>query len=591
MRNTLAAESSPYLLQHKDNPIHWQTWNETTIKQAKRLDKPILLSVGYAACHWCHVMAHECFENQAIAELVNHDFVAIKVDREEHPQVDMVYQAALQAMDAPGGWPLTMFLTSEAEPFWGGTYFPLTSKFGRPPFAAVLRAVAKSWRDGKPKIRANVAALRSALRALSNPKAAAQLPDAAVLCEAAESLSASFDMGNGGIGGAPKFPQVPLLEFLWLRRKSHPRSGDFVLLTMEKMCEGGIFDSLGGGFARYSVDEAWLVPHFEKMLYDNGQLLGLLATLYAESGRPLFAETARLLVEWLEAEMQIRGCWAAALDADSKNARGKSEEGAFYVWREEEIDKILGGSGAAAADFKKDWGVSAQGNWEGKNILHRLGKRAIGEEQRRKLLKARNRRPRPGRDDKILADGNGITIAALVSAADKFAEPKWLKLAERGFASLCELLGEGGRLSHCHMGGKSLHRANLDDYAQVIIAACNLFDATAEKPYLRTAEELFAAVKAEHKTAQGYAYADAKSSELLPIRVKPIIDSATASGNAAIIRALRMLASFTGDKAYLEEATAIALALGGSANSYFPSSASFFAAVDNLGDGGNDGLN
>ncbi len=576
MKNVLGEAESPYLLQHKNNPLAWQVWSADTLKLAQKLKKPILLSVGYASCHWCHVMAKESFCDPQIARLAE-KFVAVKVDREERPEVDMVYQIALQAMGEQGGWPLTMFLTPQGEPFWGGTYFPPRSGFGRPSFGSVLLAMDELWRQEPGKVRSNVAALKKAIANLGSPQRVAAPPAIAALKRSVERLSALFDRKNGGIGKPPKFPQTPLLEFLWEFRRHYPEGGKFVLLTARKMCQGGIFDHLGGGFARYSVDERWLAPHFEKMLYDNGQLLGLLARLYKAEKEPLFASAARLTVEWLETEMEHKGCWSAALDADSKNAEGESEEGAFYTWKKGEIDEVLAEDAPA---FAHKFGVSEGGNWEGKNILHSVKGEPVPAAERQKLLRARRRRSPPGRDDKILTDSNGIAIYGLTLAAESFGRPDWLGLAERGFAGLCRLLVKNGRLFHCHMGGKTLHSATLDDYAHTIIAACGLFAATAEKAYLKRAEELFAALKADHKTTQGYAYAGIEASRLLPVRIKPVIDSAIPSGNGALLRALRLLAKHSGKEAYETEAKELRLALGGSAAGYFPSSAAFFCGGD-----------
>ncbi|HFD16517.1 MAG TPA: thioredoxin domain-containing protein, partial [Rhodospirillales bacterium] len=408
MANALADATSPYLLQHKDNPVAWRPWGPEALAEARRLDRPILLSVGYAACHWCHVMAHESFEDPATAELVNRHFVPIKVDREERPDVDALYQQALALLGQPGGWPLTMFLTPEGEAFWGGTYFPPEPRFGRPGFRQVLARIAELWAGDRDRLFANRDAIREALGRLNRPERGALDPDARAA--AARRLASLFDPAHGGLGGPPKFPQAPVLAFLWRMARHHalPELEQPVLHTLRRICQGGIYDHLGGGFARYAVDERWLVPHFEKMLYDNGQLLELLAEAHAATGDPLFATRIAETVGWLEREMLTEGGFAASLDADSEG-----EEGRYYLWTPEEIEAVLGPDDAAR--FGAVYGVAPEGNFEGRTVLARLGEQGLrppAEEAelaalRARLLEARHRRVPPARDDKVLADWNG----------------------------------------------------------------------------------------------------------------------------------------------------------------------------------------
>ncbi|MFZ0403145.1 MAG: thioredoxin domain-containing protein, partial [Pseudolabrys sp.] len=416
--NRLAQATSPYLLQHKHNPVDWWTWGPEALAEAKTSNRPILLSVGYAACHWCHVMAHESFEDEATAQVMNELFVNIKVDREERPDIDQIYMNALHLLGEQGGWPLTMFLTPQAEPVWGGTYFPKETRFGRPAFVDVLREVARLFREEPGRIEQNRTALLSRLTDKARPagKVTIGLKE---LDAAAMQVGNMFDRVNGGLRGAPKFPQPAILEMLWragLRTKD-ARFFETVEHSLERMSEGGIYDHLGGGFSRYSVDERWLVPHFEKMLYDNAQLLELLALAFQRSSTPLFAQRARETVEWLRREMTTdEGAFAASLDADSEG-----EEGKFYVWSKNEIVELIG---PEAGEFlARYYDVTDEGNFEGHNILNRLKTvpRSEADEARLSrlraiLLEARAGRVRPSLDDKVLADWNGLMIAALVNA-------------------------------------------------------------------------------------------------------------------------------------------------------------------------------
>ena len=409
-QNRLARETSPYLLQHKDNPVAWWAWGPEALAEAKRANKPILLSVGYAACHWCHVMAHESFEDDDTARVMNELFVNIKVDREERPDIDQIYMAALHHLGEHGGWPLTMFLTPDGEPIWGGTYFPKTSRYGKPAFVDVLREIARLFRDEPGKIEHNRSALMERLAATARPAGSVTI-GTAELDNAARQLGGLIDPVNGGTRGAPKFPQAALFELLWRagQRTGEARYFAAVEITLDHICEGGIYDHLGGGFSRYSVDERWLVPHFEKMLYDNAQLLELLAIARRRNGKALYRQRARETVEWLKREMTIReGAFSASLDADSEG-----EEGKFYVWSYDEILRALGVEDGEF--FARHYDVTPAGNFEGHNILNRLKPLPRSEEDetrlaalRAKLLALRDTRVRPGLDDKVLADWNGL---------------------------------------------------------------------------------------------------------------------------------------------------------------------------------------
>jgi uncharacterized protein len=569
MTNALAGETSPYLLQHKDNPVDWQPWGPVALASAQAQDKPILLSIGYAACHWCHVMAHESFEDATVAALMNDGFINIKVDREERPDLDTIYQHALAAMGEQGGWPLTMFLTPAGEPFWGGTYFPPTARWGRPGFPDVLTAIGAAYRDKRDQIAQNVAALKQALERLGRPAGGAGL-DTAFVDRAALRLAQEVDRVEGGIGSAPKFPQVPVFTLLWrgALRLDDATLRAAVLVTLDHISQGGIYDHLGGGFARYSVDSRWLAPHFEKMLYDNALLIELLTSAWQGTRAPLYAARVAETIGWAQREMLLpEGGFASSLDADSEH-----EEGKFYVWTAAEIDRLLG---ADAARFKEFYDVQPEGNWEGKTILNRLRHMAPGTEAeeaalarcRAVLFDARAPRVRPGRDDKVLADWNGLMIAALAQAGMAFARADWVALAARGFAFIRDALGEdGGRLAHAWRAGKRAHRAVLDDYANMSRAALALHEATGDPSYLAAAETWVALCDAHYGDPAGGGYFfTADDAEALLVRTKQAYDSPNPSGNGTMAEVLARLHHLTGAASYRARAEVLFAAFAGEA--------------------------
>jgi uncharacterized protein len=555
--NRLARETSPYLLQHKHNPVAWWAWGPDALNEAQATGKPILLSVGYAACHWCHVMAHESFEDEATAAVMNELFVNIKVDREERPDIDQIYMSALHHLGEQGGWPLTMFLTPKGEPVWGGTYFPKTSRYGRPAFVDVLREVSRLFREEPDKIGQNRDSLMARLAADARPAGKVTV-GARELDQLARQIGGAFDPTNGGLRGAPKFPNSALYELVW---RAGLRGGDkrfFELIehTLERICEGGIYDHLGGGFSRYSVDERWLVPHFEKMLYDNAQLLELLALAFARSGNPLFRQRATETVGWLKREMTTpEGAFSASLDADSEG-----EEGKFYVWSEAEIVEALGAENAAL--FVQHYDVSEGGNFEGHNILNRLNKlpRSADDEAklsmlRDQLLMLRRKRVRPGLDDKILADWNGLMIAALANAGSMLAEPSWVALAARAFDFIARSMTKADRLGHSWREGRLLYPGLASDFANMIRAALALYEATGQGAYLQRAlawqrafDENYA-----HPGNGGY-YLTASDAEGLVVRPASTSDDATPNPNSIAAQNLVRLAALTGDAKWREQA-------------------------------------
>jgi len=555
--NRLAHETSPYLLQHKHNPVDWWPWGTEALAEAKRTNKPILLSVGYAACHWCHVMAHESFEDAKTAEVMNDLFVNIKVDREERPDIDQIYMSALHHLGEHGGWPLTMFLTPNAEPFWGGTYFPNTARYGKPAFADLLREVERVFRENPQSVEQNRSALMARLMASARPtgRVVIAAPD---LDRAADQLLSLIDPVNGGIRGAPKFPQSMMLEFLWRagERTNNNRRFAAVELTLARICEGGIYDHLGGGFSRYSVDERWLVPHFEKMLYDNALLLELLAVAYLRSRNDLFRRRAHETVAWLTREMITpEGAFCASLDADSEG-----EEGKFYVWSLDEVTSALGSD--EAAFFAAHYDVTAEGNFEGHNILNRLKHipRSMEDEQRltpsrEKLLSLREKRVRPGLDDKILADWNGLMFAVLVMAGLALDEPLWLEMAARAFLFIDAKMAHGDRLGHSWRAGKLLVPGLASDHAAMIRAALALHEATGEEAYLERALAWQATLDRHYANPENGGYfLTADDAVGLVVRPNSTSDDATPNPNALAAQNLIRLALFTGQHAWRDKA-------------------------------------
>ena len=551
--NRLAGETSPYLLQHKDNPVHWRPWGPEVLADAKETGKPILLSVGYAACHWCHVMAHESFENEDIAALMNEHFVNIKVDREERPDIDAIYMSALHMLGEQGGWPLTMFLTPDGEPFWGGTYFPPEPRYGRPGFPQILTELSRIFREEPEKIENNRAALLQALAARS-AKDARATPPADLAERVAGKLLQVMDGENGGIQGAPKFPQTGILTLLW-RVHLHTDNDTFaepVLKALNHMCEGGIYDHLGGGFARYTVDAEWLVPHFEKMLYDNAHFIRHCVWAHSETGSELFRTRIEETISWLSGEMMMpANGFAASLDADSEG-----EEGKYYVWALEEVTDVLG---AKAESFAATYDITAEGNWEGKNIpnlsaFRRDPDRAAREitrhaASRKTLLNRRETRIPPGRDTKVLADWNGYAIRAIAEAGRYFGSESWLGLAGDQFRALMTILFGDKRLAHLFDGDRVSDFGFATDYAAMIAAALALHEATGEADFLSDAERLADMLKRNHfdfESSRGFWMQERDSTDT-PVLTWNDLDEANPAATAQILESLSRLALLTDD--------------------------------------------
>ncbi len=580
--NRLGAETSPYLLQHADNPVDWRPWGAEALAEAAASNRPILLSIGYAACHWCHVMAHESFEDPDTAALMNRYFVPIKVDREERPDIDHLYMNALHALGEQGGWPLTMFAAPDGSPFWGGTYFPPEPRWGRPSFRQVLAGIAKAWDDGDELVTHNTAALRRALDAMAEARPGTGIAPAD-LDRAAATLLRLTDPDQGGLRGAPKFPNPAIFRFLWQNdfRAGATEAHAALHLLLQRMSQGGIYDHLGGGYARYATDAIWLVPHFEKMLYDNAQLLELLAFAQADAPDALYAARAAETVGWLDRDMTAEGAFAASEDADSEG-----EEGRFYVWTEAEIDALLGGDAPA---FKQAYDVTPGGNWEGHTILRRVTPPGSAEQEaamaraRDVLFAARAKRIRPGRDDKVLADWNGLAIAGLARAAAVFGQPAWLARAAGAFDAVMTHLGSpDGRVRHAWRLGRVTAAGMLDDHAAMARAALALHEATGDSARLAQAIALAEATVAHFADPAGGYHITADDADDVPLmRGRNAGDNATPAGNGLIAEVFARLYHLTGDAVWRARAEGVFTAFSGQPDQ-FAGMPTLLAAADLL---------
>jgi uncharacterized protein len=576
MANRLAGETSPYLLQHKDNPVDWYPWGEEALKKAREEDKPVLLSVGYSACHWCHVMERESFEDEETARMMNEHFVNIKVDREERPDIDSIYMSAVQALTRHGGWPMTVFLTPDGAPFYGGTYFPPVPSRGMPSFQQLLLSLADAYENRRDEVLRSAESVRDYLRASTGtaiPKAEAT--GAEILDRAAASLLSQLDRRFGGFGGAPKFPQAMNLEVLL---RHHHRTGDRaaldgVELSLRGMANGGIYDQLGGGFARYSVDEYWLVPHFEKMLYDNALLSRLYLETHLATGDSFYRRIAEETLDYVLRDMTSEeGGFFSAEDADSEG-----EEGKFYVWTPDEIEAALDPEDAQLA--ARLWDVTERGNFEGKNILHvsrppeavaaefrlepeELWERVVGIRDR--LFAVRERRVRPGRDEKVLAAWNGLMLRSFALAARVTGREDYREAAVKNATFLLEKLKEDGRLHRSYKDGRARFNGYLEDYAMVADGLVALYEATFETRWLIEADSLCDAVSELFWDEEKRAFYDTPADhEELVTRPRDVYDNAAPSGTSVVTEVLLKLALLLDRNDYRQRAEDVLEELSG----------------------------
>ena len=565
MPNRLAKETSPYLLQHADNPVDWHAWGPEALEKAKREDRPILLSIGYAACHWCHVMAHESFEDEETARLMNELFVNIKVDREERPDLDGIYMQAVQAMTGHGGWPMTMFLLPDGSPFYGGTYFPPDDRHGLPSFRRVLQSVADAYAKRREGVTQSAEQLKQIYRSnLAGARSSGAL-NPQMLEAAYRGITSGYDAQHGGFGGAPKFPATMVLDSLlrYWKRTGTAHALEMVATSFRKMARGGIYDHVGGGFARYAVDAIWLVPHFEKMLYDNALLSRLGAHLWQATRDGEFKRVTTDIVEWVEREMTSPdGGFYSSLDADSEGHEGK-----FYVWSEEEIDSLLG---TDALVFKSYYGVTAEGNFEGKNILFVARDAAAAAERagvdvdlldeiitrsKRILYDARAKRVWPGRDEKILASWNGLMLRGVATAARVLERADFRDLAVRNAEFLSREMVQDGRVMRSHKEGVTRINGFLEDHAAVALGFLAVYELTFDEQWVDRARAIADAMIEWFWDDQTGAFFDtARDAEQLITRPRDVTDNATPSGTSLAVELLLHLAELQQDAEYRRRA-------------------------------------
>src|SRR5215203_4300615 len=559
MANHLIHETSPYLLQHAHNPVDWYPWGEEAFEKARRENKPVLLSIGYSACHWCHVMAHESFENEEIAKLMNEHFVNIKVDREERPDLDQIYMNAVQMMTHHGGWPMTVFLTPDTVPFYTGTYFPPEDRHGMPAFRRILHGVADAYRNRRSGVEETAAKMRELYASASSPATSPGRLTAQTLDRAYRVIAQRYDARHGGFDGAPKFPQAMTLDFLlrYWRRTGTEYALEMAVTSFRKMARGGIYDHLGGGFHRYAVDAIWLVPHFEKMLYDNALLSRLGTHLWQATRDPEVRRVTEETIDWVAREMTSPGGgFYSSLDADSEG-----HEGTFYVWTREELDRTLGDEGKLAAAY---WGVTGEPNFEGKFILyapHEIGVVAARAgvsvadvtesvtNARAVLLARRARRERPGRDEKILAAWNGLMLRGVAEAARALARDDYRTLAIRNGEFLLREMVRGGRIMRSHTAGVTRIPGFLEDHAAVALGFLDLYGLTFDDRWLDASRDIARAIDEWFWDEDASAYFDtARDHETLLTRPRDVTDNAVPAGTSLAIDLQLRLAELLGDQ-------------------------------------------
>ncbi|MFC2063803.1 thioredoxin domain-containing protein [Chloroflexota bacterium] len=589
MSNHLNHSTSPYLLQHADNPVDWYPWSAEAIEKAHTEDKPIFLSIGYAACHWCHVMAHESFEDPDTAAILNSHFINIKVDREERPDLDSIYMSAVTAMTGQGGWPMSVFLTPDLEPFYGGTYFPPSPRHNLPAFKDVLLTVSKAWSDQREEIIRSGQKISAHIRQLADTNQNAGLFNPELLADATRTLIDNYDWRNGSWGTAPKFPMPMTIEFL-LRRHL---AGDAdalkpALHALKAMAHGGMYDVLGGGFSRYSTDNDWLVPHFEKMLYDNAQLVQVYLHAWQMTDEPFHRQVVEETLGFVTREMlSSEGGFYSSLDADSEGVEGK-----FYVWTAEEMRLVLGDE---YAFFETAYGITSKGNWEGKTVLQRAvddaslaarfglsGQQVVDQLAgcHSRLLTTRTKRIRPGTDDKVLTSWNGLMLAAFAQSTRVLQNKEYLLIATRNADLLLTKLRPEGKLRHTYRAGQVGREVFLEDYAALILGLLELYQTDFNHRWFVEAEELAGEMLAFFSDPAGGFFDTAADAETLLTRPKDLQDNATPSGNAMAVEALLKLAAFT-EKAEWAETALKAFSLAGDLSSRYPTAFSrWLSAAD-----------
>ena len=564
MSNLLANATSPYLLQHADNPVHWHEWNEEALAKAKAEDKPIFLSIGYAACHWCHVMAHESFEDEATAAVMNEHFINIKVDREERPDIDSIYMKAVIALTQRGGWPMSVFLTPDLKPFYGGTYFPPVPRYQMPSFTQILTGIAATWKDDRTQIDSVSETLTRQIQTEAGMTSNKKNITPEQIETARERLNETYDWQNGGWGAAPKFPQAMAIEFM-LRDTEAYTGKSAPLHALDAMARGGIYDVVGGGFARYSTDAIWLTPHFEKMTYDGALLARAYLHAWQITGKPHYRQICEETLSFFNREMRDeQGGFYSSLDADSEGVEGK-----FYVWTKSELEEILKDDYAL---FEAAYGVSLQGNWEGKNILQRTvddktlaARFALVPEEipaklakcHQKLLVVRDKRIRPGTDDKVLTEWNGLLLIAFAKAARVLANEDYLDIAQKNADFLLTALRPDGQLRRAWREGKVGSEVFLSDYAALILGLLELYQTDFNNRWFVTAQELTEEMIEKFSDPEGGFFdttQEAAESSSLPIRPKELQDNAIPSGNALAVEALLKLDAFIGNADYRKRA-------------------------------------